>query len=150
MTATPQLDRLPTTTRALCAGYALIAVAALIATWSQNLAYLDRGAAFLSAFWTDTKVNPAARSITADIALFLLAACILMVFEARKHGIRFVWLYIIASLVTAISITFPLFLIARELKVHRTEAPRISAGDAVGLAVLTAVTTAFTIWVDVL
>ena len=150
MTATSQVDRLPTTTRALCGVYALIAVAALIATWSQNLAYLDRGVAFLSAFWNDTKVNPAARSITADIALFLLAASILMVFEARKHGIKFVWVYILASFATAISITFPLFLIARELRIHRTDAPRISAGDAVGLAVLAVAVAAFTIWVDVL
>lgn len=97
---------LPTTTKVLCAAYGAIAVVALIATWSQNLAYLDRGAGFFLAFWEDTKVNAAARSITADIMLFGLAAIIFMVYEARKHGIRFVWVYVIASFFIAISVAF--------------------------------------------
>lgn len=140
---------LPTTTKVLCAAYGAIAVVALIATWSQNLAYLDRGAGFFLAFWEDTKVNAAARSITADIALFLLAAVIFMVYEARKHGIKFVWVYIVASFFIAISVTFPLFLLARELRIHRTEAPRIGAGDTVGLVLIAVLTLAFTIWIDV-
>lgn len=140
---------LPTTTKVLCAAYAAIAVVALIATWSQNLDYIDRGADFFLAFWEDTKVNAAARSITADIALFLLAAVFFMVFEARKHGIRFVWLYVVASFFVAVSVTFPLFLLARELRIHRTEAPRIGAMDTAGLVVVTVLTVAFTIWIDV-
>lgn len=149
MTDTNRPAGLPTTTKVLCAGYAAIAIAALIATWSQNLAYTDRGAEFLSAFWEDTKVNAAARSITADITLFLLAAVIFMVFEARKHGIRFVWVYVAASYFIAISVTFPLFLLARELRIHRTEAPRIRAADTVGLIVVAIAAAAFTIWVAV-
>nr|WP_090344204.1 DUF2834 domain-containing protein [Mycolicibacterium malmesburyense]CRL75519.1 hypothetical protein CPGR_03604 [Mycolicibacterium malmesburyense] len=148
MTETTSSAGLPTTTKALCAAYGVIAVVALIATWSQNLAYLDRGADFLRVFWEDTKVNPASRSITADIALFLLAAVIFMVYEARKHGIRFVWVYVIASFFVAISVTFPLFLLARELRIHCTEAPRIGVGDTVGLVVVAVLTLAFTIWVD--
>jgi hypothetical protein len=35
-----------------------------------------------------------------------------MVIEARKHGVRFVWAYIVGGLAIAISVTFPLFLIA--------------------------------------
>ncbi|SEH84338.1 Protein of unknown function [Mycolicibacterium rutilum] len=140
---------LPSTTKLLCTAYAAIAVAALIATWSQNLAYADRGIGFLTVFWQDTKVNAASRSITADIALFLLAGIVFMVFEARKHGIRFVWVYVIASFFTAISVTFPLFLLARELTIHREQAPRIGTADKVGLAVMTLGLAAFTIWVDV-
>ncbi len=141
---------LPVSSKVLCSVYVLIALVALIATWSQNLAYLDRGGQFLSVFWQDTKANPAARSITVDIALFLLAAAILMVLEARRHGVRFVWLYILGGFLIAISVTFPLFLIDRELRVGRTETARIGRGDAVGLVVLAAATAAFTIWVDVL
>ena len=133
----------------LCVCYAAIAVYALFATWSQNLAYLDRGAEFLTVFWADTKVNAASRSITADIALFLLAAVIFMVFEARKHHIRFVWVYVVASFLIAISVTFPLFLLARELRIHRAEAPRIGKADTVGLVVVALAVAAFTIWVDV-
>ncbi|KUI42415.1 hypothetical protein AU197_15070 [Mycobacterium sp. IS-1590] len=149
MTDNDRSAGLPTTTKALCAVYAAIAVGALIATWSQNLAYLDSGAGFFRVFWEDTKVNPASRSITADIALFLLAAVIFMVFEARKHGIRFVWIYVVASFFIAISVTFPLFLLARELRIHRSEAPRIGTLDTVGLVVVATATAAFTIWIDV-
>jgi hypothetical protein len=150
MTLTDRPAGLPTTTKVLCASYAAVAIAALIATWSQNLAYVDRGAEFFSAFWEDTKVNAASRSITADITLFLLAAVLFMVFEARKHGIRFVWVYVVASFLIAISVTFPLFLLARELRIHRTEAPRIGAADTVALIVVAMAAAAFTIWVDVL
>lgn len=149
MTDTTRPAGLPTTTKVLCAAYAVIAIAALIATWSQNLTYTDRGAEMFTAFWEDTKVNAATRSITADIALFLLAAVLFMVFEARKHGIRFVWVYVVASFLVAVSVTFPLFLLARELRVHRTEAPRIGAADTVGLLVVAIAAAAFTIWVEV-
>ena len=74
----------------LCAVYGAIAIAALIATWSQNAAYFDNPGGFLFDFFNDSKVTPASRSLTVDIVLFLLAAAILMVVEARKHGVRFV------------------------------------------------------------
>ncbi|WP_102142597.1 DUF2834 domain-containing protein [Mycobacterium hubeiense] len=138
----------PTATKLLCVTYAAIAIAALIATWSQNVAYLDDAANFLTAFVNDTKVNPASRSITVDIVLFFLAAAIFMVVEARKHGIRFVWAYIVGGGLIAISVTFPLFLIARELRIGRTDATRLPAVDTVALAALGVAAVAFTIWVD--
>ena len=55
-----------TSRKLLCAVYAVIAVAALIATWSQNVAYLGGGNLFVD-FWRDTRVNPASQSITVDI-----------------------------------------------------------------------------------
>ena len=112
---------LPTSSKVLCAVYGAIAIAALIATWSQNAAYFDNPGGFLFDFFNDSKVTPASRSLTVDIVLFLLAAAILMVIEARKHGVRFVWAYIVGGLAIAISVTLPLFLIARELRVGRTE-----------------------------
>jgi Terpene cyclase DEP1 len=81
--------------------------------------------------------------------LFFLAAAILMVTEARKHGVRFVWAYIVGGLAIAISVTFPLFLIARELRVGRTETTRLGAVDSVLLAVLAVGAVGMTIWVDV-
>ena len=80
--------------------------------------------------------------------MFFLAAAILMVVEARKHGVKFVWLYILGGFAIAISVTFPLFLIAREMRVGRTEETRLSAVDTAGLAVLAVVMAALTIWVD--
>jgi len=80
--------------------------------------------------------------------LFFLAAAILMVIEARKHGVRFVWAYILGGFAIAISVTFPLFLIAREIRVGRTEATRLGAIDTVLLAVFAVVAGGLTIWVD--
>ncbi len=94
MTTSQAETAIPTSSKVLCAVYGVIAIAALIATWSQNAAYFDNPGGFLLDFLNDSKVTPASRSLTVDIVLFFLAAAILMVVEARKHGVRFVWAYI--------------------------------------------------------
>ena len=128
--------------------YAVISLAALIATWSQNAAYFDNPGRFLVDFLNDSKVTPASRSLTVDIVLFFLAAGILMVVEARKHGVKYVWLYILGGFAIAISVAFPLFLIAREMRIGRTEETRLGAVDTVLLAVFAVVAAGLTIWVD--
>jgi hypothetical protein len=148
MTTTQAGTTLPTSSKVLCALYGVISIAALIATWSQNAAYFDNPGRFLLDFLNDSKVTPASRSLTVDIVLFGLAAMILMVVEARKHGVKFVWLYILGGFAIAISVTFPLFLIAREMRIGRTEETRLGAVDTVLLAVLAVVSAALTIWVD--
>ncbi len=128
--------------RLLCGLYGLIALAALIATWSQNLAYFgtpEAAGAFgaFGPFLADLRVNPAALSISLDITLFFLAAAILMVIEARRLGVKFVWAYIIGGMLIAISVTFPLFLIAREFALAKGDAPGGKPGvaDIIGLVV---------------
>ena len=140
---------LPTSRKILCVVYGAIAVAALIATWSQNLAYFDKPGRFLLDFMNDSKVTPASRSLTVDILLFGLAAMILMVIEARKHGVRFVWLYIAGAFAIAISVAFPLFLIARELRMGTSDVPRLRTTDTILLAALAVLVAGLTIWVDV-
>src|ERR1700742_379363 len=139
---------LPTSSKVLCAVYGAIAIAALIATWSQNAAYFENPGGFLLDFFNDSKVTPASRSLTVDIVLFFLSAAILMVIEARKHGVRFVWRYIAGGVSIAISVSFPLFLIARELRVGRSETTRLGAVDTVLLAAFAVFAAGLTIWVD--
>jgi hypothetical protein len=146
MTTETQAASLPTSSKALIAVYALTAVGALIATWSQNLAYM--GSENFLAFGNDLKVTPASRPIAVDLFMLGIPLAILMVAEARKHGVKFVWLYLIGSAVTAISVTFPLFLIARELRIAKTDATQLHAGDAIGLGILAVVMAAIVIWVD--
>ncbi|MCX2934218.1 DUF2834 domain-containing protein [Mycobacterium sp. CVI_P3] len=148
MTTAEQSTPMPRSSKILCGVYGAIAVAALIATWSQNLAYLDSPARFLLDFLNDSKVTPASRSLTVDILLFLLSAVILMVIEARKHDVRFVWLYVLGGFAIAISVTFPLFLIARELRIGASDEPRLHATDTILLAVVAVVVAAATIWVE--
>ncbi len=109
-----------TSSRVRCALYAVIAASALVATWSQNIAYLDSPATLLSDFTADLMATAAARSFTADLLLLSLAVVILMLVEARRQGVRFVWAYIVAGLLVAISVSFPVFLIAREVAMARS------------------------------
>lgn len=124
--------------------YALVAAAALAATWGQNLIYVWESGGFsaLNQFLPDLKVNPASRSISVDIGLFLLAAAAFMVIEARRLGVRFVWLYILFGFLVAISVTFPLFMIARELRLGpaaKADVPwSLTPVDLIGLALVTA------------
>jgi hypothetical protein len=144
-----QTSPIPTSRKILCGVYAAIAAAALVATWSQNLAYSDHPARFLLDFVNDAKVTPSSRSLSVDILLFFLAAMILMVIEARKHGVKFVWLYVAGGFAIAISVTFPLFLIARELRMGTSDVPRFNRKDTILLAVVAALVAGLVIWVDV-
>jgi hypothetical protein len=140
---------MPTSRKLLCTVYAAIAVVALVATWSQNILFFRDGGSLMG-FWEATKTNPASRSVTVDIALLLLAVAILMVIEARRVGVRFVWAYILGGFLIAISVAFPLFLLARELRLERSDATQLRSADSALLGVLAGFTLAFTVWVDVI
>lgn len=126
--------------RQLAAVYGLLAVIALVLTWSQNLAYFGGGGGLSAfpAFLRDAAVNPASRSVTFDIAIVLYAAAVWMVFEGRRRRIPFVWAYVIGGLLVAISVTLPLFMAARELKAGATPEIEGRPGllDGVGLGAL--------------
>jgi hypothetical protein len=132
----------------LCAVYVAIALVALVATWSQNIIWFNGGGTFLG-FWEATKANPASRSITVDIGLLLLSVAILMVIESRRVGVRFVWAYIAAGFLIAISVAFPLFLLARELRLEKSDATQLRNIDSILLAALAGFTLALVVWVDV-
>jgi hypothetical protein len=151
MTTADQADQassIPTSRKLLCVVYGAIAVAALVATWSQTLAYSDKGTGSLLAYWQDARMLPASRALTSDLMLFGLAAVIFMVVEARKQGIKFVWLYVAASYIVAISAAFPAFLIAREIRISKSDTPGLRAIDTILLAVVTILTALLTIWID--
>lgn len=134
-----------TNRRVLIGVYAAIAVVALLATWSQNIAAME-GSSSPMAFLENLKANAATRSITVDIVLFFLAAAIFMVFEARRIGIRYVWAYIVGGMLIAISVTFPLFLIARERRLAATDQPGPTTGDLLGLSAIGAVSVAWLVF----
>src|SRR5215471_4610270 len=132
------------TRQLLCIFYGSIALTALVMTWSQNLLYFQGpNPAGFGQYLLDLKVNGAARSFTVDIGLFLLSATGLMVVEARTIGMRFVWLYVIFAFLIAISVTFPLFLIAREIRLARNGGEGatfdLTPSDIGGLAITAAV-----------
>jgi len=111
--------------RLLCGLYGLLALGALLGTWSQNIRFFrqdDNGG--IPGFLQDCYANAASSSISNDIIFVALAAIVFMVVESRRLGIRFVWAYAVGALVIAISVTLPLFLLARQLKLaqHRSAA----------------------------
>ncbi|HXH75128.1 MAG TPA: DUF2834 domain-containing protein [Bacteriovoracaceae bacterium] len=95
--------------------YLVIAIVAFFMCWSQNIAYFHLGP--IQATWQfiqDTMVNPASRSITFDIIFFFMAAAVFMWVEGRRLKVPYLWVYFTFGLLIAISVTFPLFLIARQ------------------------------------
>jgi hypothetical protein len=104
--------------RALCAAYGVISLVALVATWWNNIDHFTSSSSSDGAFgfFEDAFANPAASSIAWDVAFMFAAAAILMVVEARRLGVRYVWAYVVGGAAIAISVTFPLFLIARQRK----------------------------------
>ena len=90
-----------------------------------------------------------------DLALLILAAVVWMVLESRRVGVRFVWAYVVLAMLVAVSVTFPLFLIARELRLAALppaaggegRAPLgLMARDWLGFVLLGAPTLAFAGW----
>jgi len=144
-----QTGLMSTSQKVLCGVYALIAAVALILVWSKTFPYVHGSfIEYQRAFWADTKVTGASRTMTADILMLGASIAILTVTEARRWGVRFVWLYILGSFFIAISAFFPLFLIARERRIAAVDAPRITTSDSVLLALLCLGLTALSLWVD--
>lgn len=98
-------------------------------------------------FMNDLKITPASRSYTGDLVVLALAAVVLMVVEARKHGVKFVWLYVFGGFAIAISVTFPLFLIAGEMRLNPGDSARVRTCDLVLLAVVAVLVAGQIVWV---
>lgn len=128
--------------------YLVIAAVALIATWRQNIAFMsERKLDFahgFGEFWPALLANRATISITVDLFLMALAATVWMVLEARRIGLPWVWLYVFFGVTVAISVTFPLFLYARERRL--AQEPSANVVDIVVLSVLVLGNLAFGLW----
>src|SRR5262245_2402838 len=140
---------MPISRKALCVAYGLIALLALVGTWGNNVDYVGLGFVDTNIrFWKDTLVNPASRSITVDLFFLGIAMFVWMVLEARRLGMRGVWLYLLFGMLVAISVTVPIFLINRERALAARE-PASAAGslpvaDIVGLILVTAAICVYT------
>ena len=93
-----------------------LAIAGLIGTWTFNVLAIVQLRDFIGD-WVNS--GPAVSSLTVDLLVVAVAGSIFMVVEARRLGMRFVWLYIIGSAITAFAFTFPLFLAMRERALAR-------------------------------
>ncbi len=118
MTALSKTDKI------LCGIYAVVAIVALVATWWHNIAFFRlEGNGGLVGFIQDGYANHAAGSLTNDLLLLTVAAVIFMFVEANRVGVRYIWIYPVVAAFVAISVAFPLFLIARQLRLAATREP---------------------------
>lgn len=106
-------------TRARQGAYLSLAVVGLLGTAWFNVRWGSEGggaADFVRAGFA----NPASSSLAVDLLVVAATASVFMVVEGRRTGVRWVWVYVVASAVTAIAFTFPLFLAARERALDRS------------------------------
>ncbi len=110
----------------ICVTYGLIALLAIPATWINNIAFMSQPNNSFMDFVNAAYVNAAAASLSNDLLFVAIAASMFMVIEGRRVGVRYVWLYLIFSAVVAISVTFPLFLLARQIKITNPQSAQIT------------------------
>jgi hypothetical protein len=94
-----------------------LAIAGLVTAWVFNGIASVSGADYLSA-WFGTPVDWV---LSLDLLIVAVAGSALMIMEAKRLGMKRVWLYIVLSGVTAFAFTFPLFLALRERKLQVQE-----------------------------
>ena len=92
-----------------------LSVAGLVTAWVLNGIATVTGQDYLSA-WFGSAVDWV---LSVDLLIVAVAGSAFMIFEARKLGMKRVWLYIALSGVTAFAFTFPLFLALRERRIAR-------------------------------
>ncbi len=109
----------------ICATYAAIALFAIPATWVNNIAFMQQPNNSFMDFINAAYVNAAAASLSNDLLFIAVAASMFMVIEGKRVGVRYVWIYLVLSGLIAISVTFPLFLLARHIKLNREVTERV-------------------------
>ena len=91
--------------------FLVLAVVGLVGTWTFNALAIVQMRDFIGDLVSS---GPAVSSITVDLLVVAVAGSIFIIVEARRLGMRFAWLYIVLSGVTAFAFTFPLFLAMRQ------------------------------------
>ena len=82
----------------------------LITAWVFNGLAVMNGENYGTA-WTGSAVDWV---LTADLSIVAIAAVVFMFAEAKRLGMKRVWIYVVLSGFTAMAFTFPLFLAMRE------------------------------------
>jgi len=114
--------------------YFVIAGIGLITAWYFNTIAILRGEDFFAAWFG----NNADWVVACDLLLTAFAAVPFMIFEAKRIGMKRVYLYILSGFISAIAFVFPLFLAMRELHLAKTAKKNYSTNDKNGVHSVTA------------
>ncbi len=101
--------------------YLSVAAIGLVGTAYFNITGFTSGSGIFFAAWF---ANPAVSSLRVDLLATASAASIFIIIEGRRLGMKWPWLYVLGSFVTAVAFVFPLFLAMRErhMSIPSTEA----------------------------
>ena len=88
----------------------------LLTAWYYNGIAVMKAQDYLAA-WFGSEVDLV---LSLDLTIVAIAGSAFMIFEAKRLGMKKVWLYLLLSGVTAMAATFPFFLAMRELKISKT------------------------------
>jgi predicted alpha/beta superfamily hydrolase len=97
--------------------YFLFSALGLITAWYFNAVAVMEQQDYLAA-WFGTSVDWV---LSADLLVVAMAVVSFMIFEARRLGMRRVWIYFVVSAFTAMAFTFPLFMAMRERRLQQLE-----------------------------
>lgn len=98
--------------------YLAIAAIGLIGTAYFNIKGFTEPS---DSFFAEWFANSAVTSLSIDLLAVASAASIFIILEGRRLGMRWYWLYVLASFITAVGFTFALFLAMRERKLAALE-----------------------------
>jgi hypothetical protein len=108
-------NELPGSAKAECTVYGVLAVAALIGTQTV-LVEAIRGGVTGAQTWAALTGTPIVLFTSIDLFAVFLVALVFMVVEGRKIRLRWWLIYPLLSAGIGVSFGFPLFLIARRLR----------------------------------
>ncbi len=96
--------------------YLALAIAGLVIPWYYNLQFMQQsdGAFDIIEFMAAAATNPAAQSLSWDLAIACIAGLLWIYFESKRLGLKFFWLYIVLAFTFAYAFAFPLFLFVRQ------------------------------------
>lgn len=109
------MDRMTTGEKTLCGVYAALALAALVGTQIALVRHITGNEGDGIGGLGNTVVNAAATFTVIDLLAVALVGLVFMVVEARRLGLRHLWVYVLLTFLVAISVALPVFLIARQV-----------------------------------
>jgi len=101
------------TDKTLCLAYGAFAAAALAGTQWTLVVFLRSDDNDWSAMTDRLTANPVVGFVGIDLAVVALVAVIFMAVEGRRLGVPWWGVYVALVFLVAVSVAFPLFLIAR-------------------------------------
>jgi len=107
--------------------YLLLSIGGLVGTWWFNVRAFIEQRNYLGDLFSS---GPSVTSISIDLLVVAAAGSVFMIVEARRLGMRFGWLYVVGSALTAFAFTFPLFLAMRQRALNARAADSAAADAA--------------------